>query len=100
MTNVVDAAVQDRPTGTYSGAVGACQRLGSDVATALGYPPIPDSVAQGDFLAGLNHYQNAANYCVNGIYQLDWTLIDEAITETEDGSNALQAASALVLGSD
>jgi hypothetical protein len=68
---------------------GACHQLHTDTATAQSLPPIPDSRLEKDWSTALTDYGSAATACTDGMDQNSSGLIDQAVSDIQDGNQAL-----------
>jgi hypothetical protein len=73
-----------------------CQKIASDVTTAQGQPPIPNSATQSDWSSALSSYASGAQDCTQGLENNDATMINKATTEFSQGNTSLDAASASI----
>ncbi len=72
-----------------------CTQLQTDVATAQGFPAIPDAQTASDFGSGITYLASAAQDCVDGTTGSgDASLLQRAISEMNQATAKFTAATA------
>jgi hypothetical protein len=71
-----------------------CKQIKNDVTTAQGFPAIPDAQTASDLSSGLSYYTTGAQDCIDGVTNIDTSLITKASSEFDQGNTKTEAAAA------